>query len=224
MMLLLLGGFAAPTAAQTPRKAQPDTIRLTPDEAVSRALDQGVDVRLARAAVLTPQTGKCARRPLAALPQITTSLTYTRQFASIYSGLGGGSGFDTCSRTHRSGRPMPESAAPGVAAPLVGGKVVRRARRRSRTARSLRWRQAETTADVTFQVKQAYYNAALQGRLLTIAVENPEQAQQHLHEVQLYQQAGTRAEYDLLRAQVDAANQEPAVVAAKMATTLPGSS
>ncbi|HKW40006.1 MAG TPA: TolC family protein, partial [Gemmatimonadales bacterium] len=75
--------------------------------------------------------------------------------------------------------------------------------------------QSETAADVRYQVKQAYWNAALQGRLLTIAVENLEQARQHLHEVQLYRQAGTRAEYDLLRAEVDAANQEPAVVAAR---------
>ena len=75
--------------------------------------------------------------------------------------------------------------------------------------------QEETAADVTFQVRQAYWNAALQSRLLVIAVDNLDQARQHLREVQLYQQAGTRAEYDLLRAQVDAANQEPAVVAAR---------
>ena len=73
----------------------------------------------------------------------------------------------------------------------------------------------EAAADVAFRVKQAYWNAALQSRLLVIAVENLDQARQHLREVRLYRQAGTRAEYDLLRAQVDAANQEPGVVAAR---------
>ena len=77
------------------------------------------------------------------------------------------------------------------------------------------FQQDETAADVTFRVRQAYWNAALQSRLLAIAVENLAQARQHLREVQLYRQAGTRAEYDLLRAQVDAANQEPPVVQAR---------
>src|SRR5882762_5307587 len=84
MLLSLLIGVAAPVAAQAPT----DTIRLTVDEAVHRALEQGVDMRLARAAV-TSANGQVREAFASALPQITGSLTYTRQFASIYSGLGG---------------------------------------------------------------------------------------------------------------------------------------
>lgn len=211
MTLCLLAGFAAPVAAQTPA----DTIRLTLDEAVHRALDQGVDMRLARAAVLTAK-GQVREASSAALPQITTSLTYTRQFASIYEGLGDGGGFDTLFKNTPFGAPNAWNLQLQATQLLWSGGKVGAARSAAKSFREVAsLRQAETSADVTFQVKEAYYNAALQGRLLTIAVENLEQAQHHLREVQLYQQAGTRAEYDLLRAQVDAANQEPAVVAAR---------
>lgn len=211
MTLCLLAGVAAPVAAQAPA----DTIRLTLDAAVNRALDQGVDMRLARAAVLTAN-GQVREASSAALPQISTSLTYTRQFASIYEGLGDGGGFDTLFKNTPFGAPNAWNLQLQATQLLWSGGKVGAARSAAKSFREVAsLRQAETSADVTFQVKEAYYNAALQGRLMTIAVENLEQAQQHLREVQLYQQAGTRAEYDLLRAQVDAANQEPAVVAAR---------
>ena len=82
MMLTLLAGLAARAAAQAPT----DTVRLTLDDAVHRALEQGVDMRLARAAVLEAN-GQVREAFSPALPQVTGSLTYTRQFASIYSGL-----------------------------------------------------------------------------------------------------------------------------------------
>jgi outer membrane protein TolC len=215
VMLSLLVALGARAAAQAPT----DTVRLTLDDAVRRALEQGVDMRLARASVLGAN-GQVREAFSPALPQITGSLTYTRQFASIYSGL---SGSDTGSNSLSKLFQNTPFGAPNTwnlqlqATQLLwsGGKVgaALAAAKAFRQVASLQ--QAETEADVTFQVKQAYWNAALQSRLLTIAAENLEQARQHLHEVQLYQQAGTRAEYDLLRAQVDAANQEPAVVAAR---------
>jgi outer membrane protein TolC len=75
--------------------------------------------------------------------------------------------------------------------------------------------QAETAGDLTYRVKRAYLEAQYARRLYDVAVSGLEQARQQLRQVTLYQQAGTRAEYDLLRAQVDAANQEPVVVATR---------
>src|SRR6267154_6011339 len=213
MMFSVLVGLAGSAAAQAPT----DTVRLTIDDAVHRALEQGVDMRLARAAVLSAD-GQVREAFSPALPQVTGSLTYTRQFASIYSGLGGpgGGGLDTLFKNTPFGAPNAWNLQLQATQLLWSGGKVGAALAAAQSFRQVAsLQQAETEADVTFQVKQAYWNAALQGRLLTIAVDNLEQAQQHLHEVQLYQQAGTRAEYDLLRAQVDAANQEPAVVAAR---------
>src|SRR2546426_10490104 len=85
-VLAVLSG-RAPAAAQAPT----DTLHLTLDAAVRRALDQGVDMRLARASVLDAN-GRGRQALSGGLPQGTGSLAYTRQFASIYQGLGGAGG------------------------------------------------------------------------------------------------------------------------------------
>ena len=213
LMVMVLTGLAGRSAAQAPA----DSLRLTLDEAVQRALDQGVAMRLARATVLGAN-GQVRQAFSGALPQVTGSLVYTRQFASIYQGLGGSDSLANLFKNTPFGAPNTWNLQL-QATQLVwsGGKVGAglAAAKSFRQAASLQ--QDQTAADVTYAVKQAYWNAVLQRRLLVIAVQNLDQARQHLHEVQLYRQAGTRAEYDLLRAQVDAANQEPAVVAARNA-------
>jgi outer membrane protein TolC len=210
--LLLALAALSPAAAQAPG----DTLRLTLDAALRRALDQSFAMRLARADQ-AEANGQVREALSAALPQLTSSITYTRQFASIYQGLGGA---DTSPLT-KLFRNTPFGAPnlwtvqlQGTQLLWAGGKVGAglAAARTVRQAASLN--QAETATDVAFQVTEAYWNAALQNRLLAIATDNLDQARRQLHQVQLFRQAGTRAEYDLLRAQVDAANQEPAVVQA----------
>ena len=213
LSLAVAGAFAAPAVAQTPT----DTLHLTLDQAVQRALDRSFAMRLARADVLDAD-GQVREAFSAALPQVTGTLTYTRQFASIYKGLGG---TDTSSlgglfKNTPFGAPNAWNFQIQATQTLWSGGKVGSGLSAARAARNIAALGAsETTAEVSFQVKQAYWNAALQSRLLEIASENLDQARAQLRQVQLFRQAGTRAEYDLLRAQVDAANQEPAVVAAR---------
>lgn len=202
---------AAPSRAQTPS----DTLRLTLDDAVHRALDQGFAMRLARAGVLEAN-GQVREALSSALPQVTGSVTYTRQFASIYQGLGGSDSLARLFQNTPFGAPNTWNFQIQATQLLWSGGKVGAGLSAAKSVRQVATlQQAETAADVTYQVKQAFWNASLQGRLLAIAVENLDQARQHLREVQMFRQAGTRAEYDLLRAQVDAANQEPPVVAAR---------
>lgn len=211
LLFLLLA--ASPAAAQTPV----DTVHLTLDQAVQRALDRSFAMRLARADVLEAD-GQVGEALSAALPQVTGTITYTRQFASIYQGLGGTdtSSFGSLFKNTPFGAPNTWNFQVQATQLLwTGGKVGSglSAAKAVRTIATLG--ESETAAEVSFQVKQAYWNAALQDRLLAIATGNLDQARAQLRQVQLFRQAGTRAEYDLLRAQVDAANQEPAVVAAR---------
>jgi outer membrane protein len=211
--LAVAATLAVPTAAQTPT----DTLRLTLDQAVQHALDRGFAMRLARADVLEAD-GQVREAFSAALPQVTGSLTYTRQFASIYQGLGSTdtSSLGSLFKNTPFGAPNAWNFQIQATQLLWSGGKVGSGLSAARTVRSIATlQQSETAADVAYQVKQAYWNAALQSRLLAIATENHEQAERQLRQVQLFHQAGTRAEYDLLRAQVDAANQEPAVVAAR---------
>jgi outer membrane protein len=205
--------LAAPAAAQ----GSADTVRLTLDAAVKRALDQGFAMRVAHAGVLEAN-GQVREALSGALPQVTGSVTYTRQFASIFQGLGG-SGSDSIAKLFQNtpfGAPNTWNIQLQATQLLWSGGKVGAGLAAAKSVRQVAsLQQSETAADVTYQVKQAYWNAALQRRLMTIAVDNLQQAREHLQQVQLFRQAGTRAEYDLLRAEVDAANQEPAVVAAR---------
>ena len=96
-----------------------------------------------------------------------------------------------------------------------GGKVggaLRTARAANRAAQA---NERETAAEVRFQVRQAYYDAVYAGRLVAIAESSLDQARTHLEQVRAGRREGTRSEYELLRAEVDAANQEPGVIAAR---------
>jgi outer membrane protein TolC len=209
-VLALLTG--PPAGAQTPG----DTVRLTLDAAVRRALEQSEEIRLARAQVMDAN-GRVREALSGALPQVTGSLAYTRQFASIYQGATEDtSAIAKLFKNSPFGAPNAWSFQIEATQLLWSGGKVGAGLSAARSLRqSVQLDEQETGADVAFRVKQAYLNAAYSAQLLAIAQENLAQARDHLREVQLYQRAGTRAEYDLLRAQVDAANQEPAVVAAR---------
>lgn len=212
LLVLAAGAVAAPAGAQ----AATDTLGLTLEQAVQRALQQSFAMRLARADVMEAH-GQVREALSAALPQVTGSVTYTRQFASIFQGLGGEdtSSFGDLFKNTPFGAPNSWNVQIQATQLLWSGGKVGAGLGAARSVRTIaRLQQSETAADVTFQVTQAYWNAALERRLWAIAVENLDLARKQLHQVQLFHEAGTRAEYDLLRARVDAANQEPAVVAA----------
>lgn len=214
-VLLLLGFVAMPLAAQGSR----GTLTLSLDSAVQRALSLGEEMRSAHAGVLGAE-GQIREAFAGALPQITGSLVYTRQFASIFSGAVGPDA-DT-SGILKLFKNTPFGAAnawnfqiQATQLLFAGGKVGAGLA----GARALRDRaadqEAETAADVAFAVTRAYWNAASAGRVADIAAANLAQARDHERQTRFLHQAGMRAEYDLLRAQVDAANQEPIVVSAR---------
>jgi outer membrane protein len=83
---------AAPAAlgAQEPAAGtRGDTVALSMQAAVSRALGQSEEVRLARSQVEIAETQVRETRA-GALPQLSANLGYTRTFASAFSGGGGG--------------------------------------------------------------------------------------------------------------------------------------
>ncbi|HXF95300.1 MAG TPA: TolC family protein, partial [Gemmatimonadales bacterium] len=207
---------AAVVAAQAPA----DTLRLTLEAAVEQALLKSEEVRLARADVLEAR-GQVREAFAAALPQVTGSLVYTRQFASIFEGFGGDTTLSPIFANSPFGAANQWNLQIEARQTLwSGGKVGAglTAARAYRLAAEARAREAE--AELVFRVKQAYLEAATAQRLYEVAAANLDLAREQLRQVRLYREAGTRAEYDLLRARVDAANQEPAVVAARNAYEL----
>ncbi|HVH10789.1 MAG TPA: TolC family protein [Gemmatimonadales bacterium] len=219
ILVLVLAGLARGVVAQSGAAAlaAPDTLRLSVTDAVRRAMAQSFGVRAARAAVRDAD-GQVRVAFAGALPQVTGSVLYTRQFASIYQGLGGSDTSSLVKLFQHTPFGAPNSWNVQLQATQLvwsGGKVGAGLAAAREFRQIARLNAAESAAEVAFRTQQAYWDAVLKGRLLAIAADNLEQARGHLRQVRLFRQAGTRAEYDLLRAEVDAANQEPPVVQAR---------
>lgn len=215
----LAAALAAPATA-APAAAPPaanDTLRVTLDDAVARALAGSPEARAARAGVGIAN-GQVVQARAAALPQVTGTVTYDRRFASIYQGLASDSGIGSLfahsafAAVHTWTADVTAHqtlwAAGRVGAGLSAARSVRDAALATRD---------ESLADLALTVRAAYLDAAHARRLQAIAEEGLEQARAHLAQVKLFRAQGSRSEYELLQAQVDAANQEPAVVAARNA-------
>ena len=212
LTVLLWLVVAVPAAAQV----GPDTVRLSLDDAVRRALDLGEEVRMARAQV-SDARGQVREATAAALPEVRGSVIYTRQFASIFQDIGAGDStfgpiFANSPFGAANAWTLEVTARQTLFAAGKVGAGLRAARAYRRAAEE---QVSETQADVVFRVRQAYLDALYAARLVEIAEAGLGQARAHEAEVRRFQLAGTRAEYDLLRAQVDAANQAPIVVAAR---------
>lgn len=78
----------------------------------------------------------------------------------------------------------------------------------------------ETRADVVVRTRTAYLDAVYAQRLVAIAEEGKQLAEEQLRQVELNRRVGAAAEYDLLRARVEASNQDPVVVAARNGSDL----
>lgn len=215
----IVAGLTALTAARLGAQTK-DTIRLTMDAAVERALAAGEEMRAARAQV-RDANGTVIEAMSAALPHITGSVGYTRQFASLYEDFG----VDTVIAPIFQDSPFGAANAWNVelrASQLLfaSGKVGAALKGARAYRESANYTAEQTASDIAYSVKQAYLQASMTGELVVIARASLAQAREHLTQVQRFQLAGTRAEYDLLRAQVDVANQEPLVVEAENAQAL----
>ena len=214
LMALVALAVAVPLRAQAPT----DTLRLTLEVAVGRALAQSEEIRRARAQV-AEMNGQVREAFAGALPQINGSITYTRQFASIFEGLAGDNNGDTSFTNIFKNSPFgaPNAWALELTASQLlfsAGKVGAGLAAAKSAREAARLTQQESATDIAIRTRQAYLDVQYRHRLLGVAGTAIDEARKQLRQVQLFHQAGTRAEYDLLRAQVDAANQEPAVVAA----------
>lgn len=216
--------FAAPAyaAKPVPPLAPTDTLHLTLDGAVARALRSGSDMQVARASVGIAE-GRVKEALAQALPQITGTVSYNRKFDSVFrdiattdtSGLGDLFSNTSFGAVHGWTTDLTASqllwSSGRVGAGLAAAKAAKKSVASDRD---------QAAADVKLAVQQAYWNALYTHEVVAIAQHGLGQAREHLRQVELYRKQGSRSEYDLLQAQVDAANSEPRVVAARSATQL----
>lgn len=246
---LSLLGAADPVDAM--EGSQVDTLQLSLEEAVVRALRDSEEIAAARAA-LSQADAQVTQATAGALPQINSSLTYNRAIKTIFDEAKGPppvsdtlippafdldkppkERFDLLSQLLAQdfigalfgglpfGRKNTYIATFTLAQPLyVGGKVGAALRVAKHFKAAARNQLQETEADIALQVRSAYLTAGLAQRLVGIAVESRRVAAEHLAQVEAFFEAGTAAEFDVLRARVDLENRDPIVVQAENSATL----
>ncbi|MFI5370652.1 MAG: TolC family protein [Candidatus Eisenbacteria bacterium] len=202
----------APAVSPSPT----DTLRLSLEDAVSLALTRGVTVGLASSEVQRAR-GQVREAEAVALPQINTTGTYQRRFASIFSGVPADSGLGSLFAN------SPFGAENQFTLELTGTQLLF-SRSVGAAVSGARWYQhgvehqlQDVESQVVYQTRGAYLLAAYIGELVRIAEEGVVQARANEHDVKLLFDQGARAEYDYLQAQVEARNAEPPVMQARNA-------
>jgi len=95
---------------------------------------------------------------------------------------------------------------------FAGGRIAAQVDAATAGRRRAEIQLASTRAQLVLDVAQAYYNAALADRLVSIAEATLAQADETLRQVTLAKQVGNQPEFELLRATVTRDNQRPAVI------------
>ncbi len=95
---------------------------------------------------------------------------------------------------------------------IFSGQVLAQNQAASSPRRSAEIEVRAQTAQVTYDVTQAYYDAALADRLVTIAESTLVEADQTYRQAQVGTHVGTQSDFDLLQSQVTRNNQVPVVI------------
>jgi outer membrane protein TolC len=181
-----------------------DTLRLSIEEAVSRAVRQSDETRLATAQLDITEAQITSARA-AGLPQLRVSGAYTQVIENAR-GTIVGSVF---------GQPFTYNANANLSQTLFqGGRVFAGTRAAGDVRQASRYDQAEVRAQISVDIQRAYFLALLSDRLYDIQVRNVALADERLKQVEKLESGGRAARYDVLRARVEKTNLEPALIQA----------
>lgn len=205
--LLAALALSAPLAAQrAAATAVPgDTVRLSMQDALARALESSDEVRLAAAQVEVADAQLGVARATA-LPQLRLATTYQHAYENARA-QAVGQVFNQ-PNTYNANLVLTQSL-------FQGGRVVAGMRAAGATRQASRLDAQEARASVALGVQRAYLAALLADRVAAIQQGNLDIAQARLGQVEQFFAAGRVARYDVLRARVERANLEPAVIEAR---------
>ncbi|MCC7052611.1 MAG: TolC family protein [Gemmatimonadaceae bacterium] len=199
-----LGAQSRPAVSRAERLAT-DTLPLSFDAAIARALAQGEEVRSATAAVDVADAQIGVARSTG-LPQLRLNSTYSQVVENARATIVG-SVF---------GQAYNYSANAQLSQPLfLGGRVVAGAKAANAVRGSARASTAEVRGQVVVDVEQAYLDALFTRQLVEIQRRNLQLAAERVAQAQQLETAGRASRYDVLRLKVERANLEPALVQAQ---------
>jgi outer membrane protein len=185
--------------------AQSDTIRLSVEDAVNRALRSSDEAQLALARVEVADAQVTVARA-SGLPQLRLNTTYTRAFKNARA-TAVGQVFNQ-PNTYNVNLNLSQTV-------FQGGRITAASRAAAAVREASRLDAQEVRALVTVDVQRAYLNALVAARVADLQAENLALASARVTQVQQLQSAGRVARYDLLRARVERANLEPLAIQAR---------
>lgn len=209
------------SAATPPASATPRPLSLL--EALKLAGGESEQIAIARAGVLRAQ-GQLGQARSALLPQLATTMNWQKQlqnqFAAITerSNRGNGTGRSGPDTTSAADNPITRifasqynfnvglSASQGL---YSGGRTNATIRAARAVRESAEIGISSAQAQVQLDVTQAYYDALLTDRLVSIAESSLVQSERTLRQVQLTRTVGSASEFELIRARVTRDNQRP---------------
>jgi outer membrane protein TolC len=207
MLVLPLAVAGAALAAGPARAQQPapgDTLRVTIQDAVARALGQGDEVRLAesRSEAASAQVGQARST---ALPALRMNSAFTHVYENARAQAVG----------QIFNQPNTYNVNFNLSAPLFQGGRISAGLKSARGLRGAAQADVEQArADVTLLVLRAYLDALFSDRLVQIQRENVALAEERVRQVEQLEHAGRASRYDVLRARVERSNLEPLAIRA----------
>lgn len=197
--------------------------RLSIRDAVRLAQTTSDALRRARA-VASARRGAVRAARSGYFPQIALSASYQRTLKSEYEGIfdapempGAPFAFEELpfgqANTYRFGASITQNL-------YAGGTTRAETTRASAVARSAQLDVVSARAQAVLDVAQAYYDAVLSDRFVAIAAAALDQATQTLEEVRASYEAGTRPEFELVRARVAVDLQRPVLIRQQTARSL----
>lgn len=182
-----------------------DTLRLSIEEAVTRAVRQSDETRLS-AAQLEVTEAQITTARAAGLPQLRINGSYTQVIENARANIVGsvfGQAF-----TYNSNANLSQTI-------FQGGRIFAATKAAGNARQAARFDQAETRARVSVDIQRAYFLALLSDQLYQIQVRNLALADDRLKQVQRLESGGRAARYDVLRARVERTNLEPGLIQAR---------
>ncbi len=182
-----------------------DTLPLSFDAAITRALRDGEEVRAASASVDVAEAQIGVARSTG-LPQLRLNSGYNQVVENARATIVGAVFNQAYTYT----------ASAQLAQPLfLGGRVVAGAKAANAVRAAARASTGEVRGQVVVDVERAYLNALFTRRLISIQQQNLQLADERVAQAQQLETAGRASRYDVLRLRVERANLEPALVQAR---------
>lgn len=204
LFLLALQGAPQPGGGASFSSAS-DSISLSLPDAISRATRTGDEARAASAQVdVTDAQVTIARA--AGLPQLRVQANQSHVYESARAAAVGQ--IFNQPNTYTANAVLSQSL-------FQGGRIVSASRAASHLRNATRLDETEVLAQVALDVQRAYLQALFAGRLAEIQDSALSLAGERLAQVQQFEKAGRASRYDVLRAGVERANLQPAVIQAR---------